>query len=113
MENREYSSISCRPIRNSDGEIIGDVCSLPSKDIGKKDILFMPKEGRSKSMRSVAEFVNSLEKENVPMVEREKAIDFLNERLRAIDDDSRSYAFNTPLGGFETKWKETRDKTEK
>ena len=75
------------PIRNSDGEIIGDICSLPSKDIGRKDILFMPKKGQSKSMRSVVEFANYIEKENVPMIEREKAIDFLSDKLRVIDED--------------------------
>ena len=96
------------PIRNSDGEIIGDICSLPSKDICRKDILFMPKKGQSKSMRSVVEFANYIEKENVPMIEREKAMDFLNERLRAIDDDFRSLSFNTPIGGFEAKRRETR-----
>lgn len=101
------------PIRNSNGEIIGDVCSLPSKDIGRKDILFMPKKGQSKSMRSVAEFANYLEKENTPMIEREKAMDFLNERLRAIDNDFRSLSFNTPVVGFEAKRKETQGNTKK
>ena len=86
-ENFNRESTSCHKIRNNKGEIIGDVCSLASKDMGRKDILFMPNKGESKSMRSVVELVNYLEKEDVPMIEREKAIDFLSDKLRVIDED--------------------------
>jgi hypothetical protein len=89
MVNEEYKSSSCHKIRNDSGEIIGDVCALPSKDIGGKDISFMPNEGQTKPMRSVAEFMNNLEEMHVPISEREEAADFLSERLRAIDDDFR------------------------
>ena len=89
--NFNKESTSYYKIHNNKGEIIGDVCCLTSKDIGRKDILFMPNKGESKSMRSVVELVNYLEKENVPMIEREKAIDFLSDRLRAINEDYRKW----------------------
>jgi len=67
------------------GNIIGSVCVVPSKDFGKRDIIFMRKSGGARSLRSVTELINYLEKLNVPYEVRKKAMNFVAERLRALD----------------------------
>lgn len=68
-------------LKDSDGKIWGTVSVIPSKETGKRDILFMDKHEGNISVRSITELLNILEKKKVPFEERKKVLEFVAEKL--------------------------------
>lgn len=68
-------------LRDSDGKIWGTVSVIPSKETGKRDILFMDIHEGNVSVRSITELLNILEKKKVPFDERKKVLEFVAEKL--------------------------------
>jgi len=92
----------CKTIRNKDGREILDVCIIPAKDMDKNDILLIPRDPsyRAKSMRSIAELVNNLKKEEIPHDEILDTLEFAWERLRLLGEEENEISgFAGPIGG--------------
>ena len=75
----------CMDVRDERGNTIGSVCVVPAKDFGKRNIIFMRKSGGARSLRSVTELMNELEKHSVPFEVRKEVMSFVAERLRALE----------------------------
>lgn len=78
---------SSMDVKDENGDILGAVCVTPSKEIGKRDILLMGDKTATQSVRSTTELINMLSKKKVPFNERKQVLDFLAERLRALEQD--------------------------
>ena len=78
----------CADVKNENGELIGGVCIVTGKDMGKKDIIYMEKEGNARSLRSTTELINTLRKNDVPFEEQKQLLQFVDGRLRALEQGS-------------------------
>lgn len=95
---------SCTDLKDKDGNILGAVCVATGKDLGKKDIILMPKDGDTRSVRSTTELINKLADINVPFEERKRVVDFTADRLRALELEEISERFKiSPLGAKQSK----------
>ena len=59
------------------------------------------------SARSITELINMLSKKNVSFTDKKRVLEFLAERLRTLEQDTKSYDFNTPIN---TSLKNKKDK---
>jgi len=100
MSENEKSSSNCTDAKDVNGKILGAVCVSVGKKAGSRDILFMMRDdvdlrgkqihkGRAFSVRSVTEMLNILANWNVSYDERKRIHDFVTERLRALEQESR------------------------
>lgn len=76
MENK-----SCVDVKDESDDIIGAVCVVVSKTHLKRDLIFMLKEGKAISSRSVTELVNILAKHKITFDERKRILNFVSNRL--------------------------------
>jgi hypothetical protein len=74
-------------VKDKNGHILGAVCVAPAKEIGKRDILLMDERTGTQSVRSITELINMLTKKDVSFEERKLVLDFLSERLRALEHE--------------------------
>ena len=84
QKNEQTSCIDVRYVRDN----MGAVCVALNKNIGRKerkvDLIFMPQEKGSFSVRSTTELMNILESWKVSFEERKRVFDFVAERLRML-----------------------------
>jgi hypothetical protein len=83
-EENKNKFISTKDVKDKNGNVLGAVCVAPAKEIGKRDILLMETNG-TQSVRSITELINMLSKKDVSFEERKIVLDFLSERLRALE----------------------------
>lgn len=81
---------ACMDVKGKNEKIIGGVCIIPAKDFGKNDITFMPSDKETRSFRSTTELINTLTKLHASYEERKKVMDFIGERLRALESEEIS-----------------------
>ena len=72
-------------LRGDNGKVWAVVCVIPSKDIGKRDIMLMDVYEGNFSVRSVTELLNLLMKKKVSLDERKRVLDFLAESLLILE----------------------------
>jgi hypothetical protein len=91
QKNEQTSCIDVRYVRDNMGApktLTGAVCVALNKNIGRKerkvDLIFMPQEKGSFSVRSTTELMNILESWKVSFEERKRVFDFVAERLRML-----------------------------
>lgn len=72
-------------LKGDDGEVWAVVSIIPSKDIGKRDILLMDVCEGNFSVRSITELLNLLMKKHVSFDERKRVLDFLAESLLILE----------------------------
>ena len=72
-------------LRGDNGAIWAVVCVIPSKDIGKRDILLMDVCEGNFSVRSITELLNLLMKKKVSYDERRRVLDFIAESLFILE----------------------------
>jgi hypothetical protein len=83
--NKENKYSFTLDLRGDNGEIWAVVSVIPSKDIGKRDILLMDVSEGNFSVRSVTELLNLLIKKEVSFNERKRVLDFLAESLLILE----------------------------
>jgi hypothetical protein len=74
------------------------VCVLPSKDFGKRDIIFVPTEGKAISVRSTTELINKLRDYEIPPAKITDTMTFVSGRLRGLE--SEEISLGVKAGGF-------------
>jgi hypothetical protein len=84
-EENKNKFISSKDVKDKKGNVLGAVCVAPAKEIGKRDILLMDETTGTQSVRSITELINMLSKKDVSFEERKLVLDFLSERLRALE----------------------------
>ncbi|MGZ4856875.1 MAG: hypothetical protein ACXVZU_00730 [Methanobacteriaceae archaeon] len=84
QEENKNKFISSKDVKDKNGNVLGAVCVAPAKEIGKRDIMLMETSG-TQSVRSITELINMLSKKDVSFEERKLVLDFLSERLRALE----------------------------
>lgn len=97
MKKNENNFISSIDLKDDDGNIWGAVFVSTSKEIGKRDIILMDENSGTYSARSITELINMLSKKNVSFTDKKRVLEFLAERLRTLEQDTKSYDFNTPI----------------
>jgi len=81
---------TCRIVRNPQGEERGHVCVLPNKDLDRNDLIWNPSDTRpAKNLRSTAELINELKKEQADKDSIELTLEFVDARLRSLDASRR------------------------
>lgn len=94
----------CEDIKNEDGKVDGCVCVGPSKDLGKKDIVYMPNDKETFSVRSTTELMNKLRERHIPYEERKSVFNFVSDRLRALEREEISKGLTVgPVSGKTSK----------
>jgi len=78
---------TCRIVQDARGKGLGHVCVLPSKeDPVKVDIIWSPcGAAPARGLRSTAELINELKKQDADPETIEGTMDFVDRRLRALD----------------------------
>ena len=86
MENKVKNNIPVTfDVKDNKGKVWAAVSVVPSKDIGKRDILLIDIKQGNFSVRSITELLNLLEKKKVPFDERKRVLEFLDERLQYLE----------------------------
>ena len=76
-------------LRDDSGNIWAAVSVIPSKEVGKRDILLMDVEEGNIFVRSITELLNLLHKKNVSFDNRKKVVDFLADSLFFLEQNER------------------------
>lgn|SRR5690606_18286238 len=97
MKKKENEFTSSIDLADDDGNIWGAVFVSTSKEIGKRDIILMDENSGTYSARSITELINMLSKKNVSLTDKKRVLEFLAERLRTLEQDTKLYDFNTPI----------------
>ena len=84
-------------LKDEKGNIWGAVFVSTSKEFGKRDIILMDEKTGTHSARSITELINMLSKKNVSFTDKKRVLEFLAERLRSLEQDTKLYDFNSPL----------------
>jgi hypothetical protein len=84
-------------LKDENGNIWGAVFVSTSKEFGKRDIILMDEKSGTHSARSITELINMLSKKNVSFTDKKRVLEFLAERLRILEQDSKLYDFNAPV----------------
>lgn len=84
-------------LKDENGNIWGAVFVSTSKEFGKRDIILMDEKSGTHSARSITELINMLSKKNVSFTDKKRVLEFLAERLRILEQDSKLYNFNVPV----------------
>lgn len=78
--------------RSGNGTVAVAVAVTRSKTLEGADIIWIPKDGKARGLRSTAELINELRKAKTSQGDIEKAIQFvdnrLNELLRNTEEES-------------------------
>ncbi|MGC9518013.1 MAG: hypothetical protein ACP5C3_10015 [Methanomicrobiales archaeon] len=85
-ENTENFSNSI-DLKDEKGNILGAVGVVPSKELGKRDLILMDEKTGTQSARSITELINMLSKKKVSFKEKRRVLDFLAEKLRMLEQD--------------------------
>ena len=83
--------------KDENGNVWGAVFVSTSKEFGKRDIILMDERTGTHSARSITELINMLSKKNVSFTDKKRVLEFLAERLRILEQDTKLYNFNTPV----------------
>ena len=103
---KEEKIKNCRDIYSKEGKRLGCVCIATSKDFGKRDIILMPEDKPTTSVRSTTELMNKLQTLNVPFEKRKELVDFTAERLRDLElEESTHLIKGEPFSVSESKKK--------
>ncbi|MGO9386848.1 MAG: hypothetical protein ACLPWD_02220 [Methanobacterium sp.] len=86
IENKFSSSID---IKDDKGKVWGAVFVSISKELGKRDIILIDENSGNYSFRSITELINMLSKKNISFYEKRRVLEFLSERLRILEKDSK------------------------
>lgn len=84
-------------LMDENGNVWGAVFVSTSKEFGKRDIILMDERTGTHSARSITELINMLSKKNVSFTDKKRVLEFLAERLRILEQDTKLYNFNTPV----------------
>ncbi len=84
-------------LKDENGNIWGAVFVSTSKEFGKRDIILMDERTGTHSARSITELINMLSKKNVSFTDKKRVLEFLAERLRILEKDTKLYNFNAPV----------------
>ena len=76
-------------LRDDEGNIMAAVSVIPSKEVGKRDIIYMDAEEGNVSVRSITELLNLLQKKNISFDNRKKVVDFLAYSLMFLERNER------------------------
>ena len=90
-------------LKDENGNIWGAVFVSTSKEFGKRDIILMDETSGTHSARSITELINMLSKKNVSFNDKKIVLEFLAERLRDLEKDTKVYDFNAPEKTKKTK----------
>lgn len=90
-------------LKDEEGNVWGAVFVSTSKEFGKRDIILMDERSGTHSARSITELINMLSKKNVSFRDKKRVLEFLAERLRILEQDTKQYNFNAPLTKKENK----------
>jgi len=88
LYNNEKKYSFTMDLRGDNGEVWAVVCVVPSKDVGKRDILLMDVFEGNFSLRSVTELLNLLMKKKVSLDERRRVLDFIAESLLILEKNA-------------------------
>jgi hypothetical protein len=94
IENKFVNSID---LKDANGNIWGAVFVSTSKEFGKRDIILMDEGSGTHSARSITELINMLSKKNVSFTDKKRVLEFLAERLKSLEQDTKIYDFNVPV----------------
>jgi len=78
-------------LRNDEDDIMAVVSVIPSKEVGKRDIIYMDAEEGNVSVRSITELLNLLQKKNISFDNRKKVVDFLSDSLLFLELNDVTY----------------------
>lgn len=104
MENDNF--LNSMDLKDEEGKVWGAVFVSTSKEFGKRDIILMDERTGTHSARSITELINMLSKKNVSFTDKKRVLEFLAERLRILEQDTKLYHFTPP----ETKKTSKKDK---
>jgi hypothetical protein len=76
-------------LRDDGGNIWAAVSVIPSKEVGKRDILLMDIKEGNISVRSITELLNLLHKKKVSFDNKKKVVDFLADSLLFLERNER------------------------
>jgi len=93
IENKFINSID---LKDDHGNVWGAVFVSTSKEYGKRDIILMDETSSTHSARSITELINMLSKKNVSFTDKKRVLEFLAERLRDLEQDTKIYDFSAP-----------------
>ena len=93
IEDKFSSSID---LKDEKGNVWGAVFVSTSKELGKRDIILIDERSGTCSARSITELINMLSKKNVSFTDKRRVLEFLAERLRILEQDSKLYDFTAP-----------------
>lgn len=86
IENKFSSSID---LKNDKGKVWSAVFVSISKELGKRDIILIDEKSGTYSFKSITELINMLSKKNISFNEKRRVLEFLSERLRVLEKDSK------------------------
>lgn len=84
-------------LKDENGNVWGAVFVSTSKEFGKRDIILMDERSGTHSARSITELINMLSKKNVSFTDKKRVLEFLAERLRILEQNTKLYDFNVPI----------------
>ena len=90
-------------LKDENGNVWGAVFVSTSKEFGKRDIILMDETSGTHSARSITELINMLSKKNVSFTDKKIVLEFLADRLRDLEKDTKLYDFNAPEKTKKTK----------
>lgn len=90
-------------LKDEEGNVWGAVFVSTSKEFGKRDIILMDERSGTHSARSITELINMLSKKNVSFNDKKRVLEFLAERLRTLEQDTKIYDYNAPAKTKEKK----------
>ncbi|MEN6592801.1 MAG: hypothetical protein ABFC12_06130, partial [Methanobacterium sp.] len=76
-------------LKDENGNVWGAVFVSTSKEFGKRDIILMDERTGTHSARSITELINMLSKKNVSFTDKKRVLEFLAERLRILEQDTK------------------------
>ena len=86
IENKFSSSID---LKNDKGKVWSAVFVSISKELGKRDIILIDEKSGTYSFKSITELINMLTKKNISFNKKRRVLEFLSERLRVLEKDSK------------------------
>lgn len=92
IENKNF--LNSIDLKDENGNVWGAVFVSTSKEFGKRDIILMDETSGTHSARSITELINMLSKKNVSFTDKKLVLEFLAERLRDLEKDTKLYDFN-------------------
>ncbi len=101
LENNSF--LNSIDLKDEKGNVWGAVFVSTSKEFGKRDIILMDERSGTHSARSITELINMLSKKDVSFTDKKRVLEFLAERLRILEQDTKPYDFSAPVTKKENK----------